>query len=112
MAQVDFSNAVLDVNPNTYQPPMNNNNFMGMSGGAGYLYDQSYNILASGNLSVLLNTPSKVSLLFTGAFGTGGTEFYFGSAYYNISTWKVSNISFNSGDTYSFVIDIEVSGNT
>ena len=56
-----------------------------------------------------MNTPTKASILYSGSFAGSGTEFYIGAR--NALYWKVSNISFANGDTYSFVIDIEVDGN-
>lgn len=118
MAQVDFSNAVLDVNPNNAEAmPMT---------AAEYLYINHLPRLYNGNdapqristnevKTILSNTPAKVSILFTGSFTANGTEFYIGrNEYYTyvLPLWRVSNISFSSGDSYAFVIDIEVSGNT
>jgi len=108
MADVDFSHAVLDVN--TGYNPMTNNNYLNLATAS--LANASGQIINSNaSQTIITNTPSKVSLLYTGTLGSSGTEFYL---YYsgNVKPWKVSNISFSSGDTYSFVIDIETSGNT
>ena len=107
MAQVDFSNAVLDVyndKPLTYGSYLQLNN-----SGAPYFHNLAGNYISVPTKSIILNTPQNVSILFTGVFNSAGTEFYIGDS---AKEWKVSNISFSSGDTYSFVIDIEVSGNT
>lgn len=104
MADVDFSNAVLDVvseNMLTY------GNYLGFDVNS-YLMDSSGNYITNGaSRTIISNTPSKVSILFTGAFGASGNTFYMRGT----SQWKVSNISFSNGDTYAFVIDIETSGN-
>ena len=104
MAQVDFSNAVLDVNSNN--KPMTNINYMELGTGNGVLTNGSSVINTNASVSIIQNTPSKVSLLFTGTFTASGN-----TCYTNYQRWKISNISFSSGDSYAFVIDIEVSGN-
>lgn len=112
MAQVDFTNAVLDVNPSSGSKPMNAGYYLALTYEA-VLYDLNHvRISDSEHLSIITNTPSKVSILYTGVFTASGTVFNIGYAVFNSIMWKVSNISFSSGDTYSFVIDIEVSGNT
>lgn len=107
MAQVDFSKAVLDVN-STYKP-MTENDYMYLKH-TNYLFDANGHYISIPNVSIILDTPTKVSVLYAGAFGDSGTEFYLGAS--NNLEWKVSNISFLQGDTYSFIIDIETSGNT
>lgn len=112
MAVVDFSNAVLDIaglNP-SYSRPMSLDYYLrfGSPSGDAYFTDnQDQRIVSNPSSQIILNTPQKVSILFTGTFTTSGTEMY---RYYTM--WKISNISFSAGDTYSFVVDIEVSGNT
>ena len=112
MAQVDFSNAVLDVRSDATTYPMNYDTFMELY--SGNFCDSNRNQISSGSVTDILNTPTKVSLLYTGTFinvSTIETEFYIGNNF-NRRMWKVSNISFNNGDSYSFIIDIETSGNT
>ena len=112
MAIVDFSNAVLDVNPDIlggWTP--NDCTYVGLAYSGG-LYDSNGNRVGGSTREIILNTPTKVSVLYTGAFSASGTEFYLIYNGINLKPWKVSNISFNNGDGYSFVIDIEVSGNT
>lgn len=107
MAQVDFSNAVLDVYGT--QKPMEVGAYMSFYR-TGTLYNLAGTAVSSGSQSKITDTPSKVSILFSGSFTASGTEFYI--VYYaDKPYWKVSNISFSSGDTYSFIIDIETSGN-
>lgn len=103
MADVDFSNAVLDVNGNT--KPMNYGDYLGMASGSGVLTDGSNIINSNYSLNIIQNTPTKVSLLHTGTFTASGN-----TCYTDYQRWKISNISFASGDTYSFIIDIETSG--
>ena len=118
MAQVDFSNAVLDVfegnesvksmQPLNYDVYLRLGEWITNTGGGS-------SITSSHSTSILTNTPSKVSILHTGTFAESGTAFLIGQYWDNSNwraPWKVSNISFSNGDTYSFVIDIETSGNT
>lgn len=109
MAQIDFTNAVLDVNGAS--TPMNLSKNIGFDNSA-TLYDANASVVSrSSSKSVLFQSPTKASILYTGTFTKSGTEFYItGST--NQFQWKVSNISFSTDDTYSFVIDIETSGNT
>ena len=104
MAQVDFSNAVLDVYNGTpfSQALFNLDN-------ANFVNSSQQPIVTNYSRTLITNTPTKVSILYTGEFTASGTEMY---TYYAAPKWKISNISFSSGDVYSFIIDIEVSGNT
>lgn len=120
MAQVDFSNAVLDGNASHSANLLSLEHYIG-------LYDRNYTdlydstssvITSNANKSIVTDTPSKASILYTGNFTASGTELYIASRRSDLPgivwdiVWKVSNISFSSGDTYSFIIDIETSGNT
>lgn len=112
MAVVDFSNAVLDVAGlnSSHNRPLAEDfylRFGSPSGDAYFTNRDDQRVVSNPSSQIILNTPQKVSILFTGTFTTSGTEMY---RYYTM--WKISNISFSAGDTYSFVVDIEVSGNT
>lgn len=105
MAVVDFTNAVLDVNG--AEKPLTHSDFMELRH---YFFVNGSQVSAP-TFNVVTNTPTKVSIRYTGTFNSSGTEFYI--AYTTTQgTFKVSNISFSSGDSYDFIIDIEVSGNT
>jgi len=105
MAQVDFSNAVLDVKSGS--TPLTNGSVLGFTTNT-TLFDASGTVITTNHSqTTLVSTSSKVSILYTGQFTTSGTECYPGNIY-----MRVSNISFSAGDTYSFVIDVEVTGNT
>ena len=113
MAQVDFSNAVLDLysgNPSYADKPMNSSDYLNLGGNNSHILvnTSGSSIVSNSSKTIITNTPSKVSILYTGTFTASGTEFLT----YEAPRWRVSNVSFSSGDTYSFVIDIEVSGNT
>lgn len=115
MAVVDFSNAVLDVRANNVYNPMTQGNYMRFNESSA-LYDATTTQITTNTSNrVIRDTPTKTTILYMGTFTTSGTEFYMGDGRYNYPEyrmWKVSNISFSANDTYAFVIDIEVSGNT
>lgn len=107
MAIVDFSNAVLQPNPNGYLP-MTRDKLMSLDETSVLMNGSGYSMVSSSNKTVLVYSPTKVSVMYNGTFNTSGDGFYIG----NNQTWKVSNISFANGDSYAFVIDVETSGNT
>lgn len=105
MAQVDFSNALLE--PRSGQKPITESYNLYLNN-TSYLFDSNgANVVTSPSKSTLVSTPSKVTILYSGTFSASGTEFYMCNS--SDKQWKVSNISFNPGDTYSFAIDIETS---
>ena len=104
MADVDFSNAVLDVNTGSYRP-LNQDTFLGLTN-ARINNTSGQQIVTNNSYQLLQDTPAKISILYTGSFTSGGSEFCTSG-----SIFRVSNISFSSGDTYSFIIDVETSGN-
>lgn len=106
MAQVDFSHAKLEPK-STGERPITYSDIMRLNY-SNYIYDSSGNIIASNvTKTILSETNSKVSILYVGQFTASGTECY-PSAY----NWRISNISFSAGDTFSFVIDVEVTVGT
>ena len=103
MAQVDFSHAVLepyeDSKPLTWD-------YLNLDT-TNSIFNRNGQGIGTGSRSIITNTPTKVSFLFAGTFSASGTEFLMG----NYTVFRVSNISFSVGDSYSFIIDIETSGN-
>jgi len=71
-------------------------------------YDSNYTRINANNATyqIITNTPTKLSVLYTGRFIADGSEFYIYYSGYNYK-WKVLT-SFALRDTYSFVIDVEV----
>lgn len=106
MAQIDFSNATIEYI--TTAPNEWNQAYLMLNSSA--LWNSS-NSLINQNAAVnkTSETGSKVSFVYTGTFTSAGTEFYFRSYFEpRDMVWKVSNISFDSGDTYGFQIDLEL----
>ena len=110
MAQVDFSNASLQPAPNKY--PLRYSYNMLLNSGNTCVFKNSQNSVINSDYRVTETSSSLThkTLVYTGKFIASGTEFYIGELYGSaIYAWKVSNISFQNGDTYSFAIDIDVS---
>lgn len=105
MAQVDFSNAVLSVDTSVAsranpvsQTEININ-------ATGSLSDVNNNSITT-NFSAtrVVNEQYQLAYVYTGQFTASGTEFYLWKNRTSSARWKVSNISFNAGDTFSFKI--------
>lgn len=116
MAEVDFSHARIEPLtamgsfPNIVNP-VSLYGYLSLTYGS-YLYDANENTVASMTHTVLINTSNQLVVLFQGTFSTSGTEFYIiGTSYPRACGWKVSNISFNSGDTYVFQINATLTCN-
>ena len=108
MAQVDFSTAVLEPAPGT--KPMDYSSYMRIYYSSGIWNAPNGAVIVANNGQYkLVENQNKVTVVYTGTFTASGTEFYIGYFSNGIKLWKVTNISFNSGDTYSFAIDIETS---
>ena len=101
MALVDFSNAVLHL-PTTN--PLNNSH-AGMLGN--FLTDSNGNSIGSMNTQVLKDENKRLVMLYNGTFSTSGTELYFGLNIQRLR-WRISNISFQNGDNFTFQIPINL----
>lgn len=108
MAEVDFSHARIQPatsygghsnleNPAKYQ-------YVSLAT-VDYLYDINENTIASLNRTQLVNQQKQLVYQYSGTFTASGTEFYFG---HSLAIWKVSNISFSSGDTFIFQIQADL----
>lgn len=107
MAQVDFSNAVLT--PHTYNPVTAP--WMGLYSNSSIypvkIVDSNGNVLTS---SLTARHPvdgaKRGIYTITGTFNTSGTEFYIigGGTNYTTVHWKVSGVTFASGDTFTMQI--------
>lgn len=105
MAQVDFSNARIEpLHAITwswdYQLGLASTGALFSSDGTQIVSNQQMNYS-------YYNPPTKAVILYAGAFTASGTEFYIKNQVYG---WKVSNVSFSAGDSYSFEIEITNSG--
>ena len=71
------------------------------------LWNANFGTVGSGSCSQILVDQTHLMYLYQGSFTQSGREFYLlnysGSGYYS-GSWKISNISFNAGDTYLFKI--------
>lgn len=108
MAVIDFSNAVVErigiwnLN-NAYLT------YLGLGASSFYSLD-SVLINEGSTFTVLDNTANKLKVLYSGRIKSDVSS---GNAFTLFSglnkTWKISNISYNPGDTYSFTIEIDLS---
>lgn len=102
MAEVDFSHARItpsgNINPS-------GSSYLGMTSSMLFSDSSLSTLISSGSRSQLVNTQKQFVYQYQGTFTANGTEFYVGNIVNNVShVWKVSNISFQSGDTYVFKI--------
>ena len=102
MAQVDFTNARLEL-IGTVSPV--SQAYVNLD--TAVLYNASGQAI-NGNYSIswLVNEQKKALASYSGLFTASGTEFYLHSN--TNSKWKVSNISFQNGDSYTFQIPVSL----
>ena len=104
MAVVDFSNARIEpanLAGRFYQNPTMNS-YVTLYSGVTNFFDASGNIISSLTIRQLTNEQKHFVNQYQGTFSASGTEFYI--QYQYNAGWKVSNIAFNSGDTFDFTI--------
>ena len=107
MANIDFSNAVVE-----RVGLWNLNNayltYLGLGTSSFYSLD-SVLINEGSNFAVLDNTTNKLKVLYSGQIKSDASP---GNAFTLFAgsnkTWKISNISYNPGDTYSFTIEVDL----
>lgn len=111
MAQADFTNAVLTPynNPTYFSPLVNpyeslNTNFLANP--------STTSSIGTGSVNRLNTSQNERYDVFSGTFTASGNEFYIASAN-NVAYifWKVSNVTFNSGDTFNFQIHVDMTLN-
>ena len=110
MAQVSFNNAIIE--PARGKPLTEGELALIYNNGAFYKDISDLTVRANSNstASILNQTNTKISVIYSGTFVDAGTCFYFGNTTTGMGAlWKVSNINFSAGDTYSFVVDVEIS---
>jgi hypothetical protein len=104
MAEVDFSNARIELDTRKPDNPTVAEN-VALTLAGGRLYDASGNsIVSSYNISNLINQQKQLMYLYHGTFNASGTEVYLTTTNFGTG-WKITNISFQSGDTYVFQIN-------
>ena len=106
MAEVDFTNAVIEVNSSDSVPPFAKA-FLNLDGG--YLYSSSGNIVGSGTVQTVKNEKEELVFQYQGSFTANGTEFYMVGSEWN-GRWRVHGITFNNGDTYDFRVRADLIG--
>ena len=106
-SQVDFSNASLTMVNKTSAWTVG---VLYLDQGAN-LYNESSSyspsITTNATKTVLVNTNQRYVINHTGKFTTNGTGFHIG-ADHNPRVWKVTDVSFSGGDTYSFDLEINL----
>ena len=110
MAQVDFSNAVLSFH--SYNPL--SAWYVGLRWSSyvtAYITDDSGNVITSSlNVTQISRTVSYLKLGYSGTFSASGNEFYLATqANAGAIHYKISNVSFNSGDSFYFEITANLS---
>lgn len=107
MAQVDFSNAVIEICTGVSRSlPVIRMANIGTYSYDRRLWDSNLNRISSNeSITTPVENRYQKSLLYSGTFTTSGTEFYLFDTDSRNYSWKVSNISFNAGDTYYFQVD-------
>lgn len=118
MAYVDFSNAHIDVRGSLkplHQQHLGLTNYNSPPATINFLTLESpWEYIATSVASTIVSsTPTKVSYLYTGTFAMAGTSFGIyvkkdSSSYEEF--WAITNVSFSAGDTFSFIIDVEITG--
>ena len=102
MAEVDFSNAIIEPiisgNINSSSSEYLNLNTSGIKNSNGT------SIVTSNSKTVLINEKKQFLILYQGTFTESGTELYVSASVYS-GWWRIRNISFSSGDTYTFQIN-------
>lgn len=112
MAEVDFSNATIEIDPSATQSPVT---YANVNLDRADLYSTNGAQITTGaTMSRLINEQKQLMYLYQGTFTADGTAFVVHGVYGAnnwAARWKVSNISFNSGDTYVFQINATLTCN-
>lgn len=106
MAQVDFSNAIIEPDSRRTKPPVADAD---VSLNLEYWYDDTDLVSDCTSRTRIVNEQKQMVYQYTGSFVKNGTYFYMDTAYNG--GWKISNISFNAGDTYNFTINATLTCN-
>lgn len=113
MAVVDFSNARIE--------PVGTKSIFGNNSNSHLNLRDSFRnasgtVINSGTITQVVSAQNQLLYAYSGTFAASGTEFYIGQSISSgsiVHAWRISNISFQSGDTYSFQINASLLlGNT
>lgn len=102
MAEVDFSNAVIEAYGNT---PFANRYISFNDGNLNITNASGTNIAPGGSRTVLVDDYNQFTIRHSGTLNESGTAMYFSS---NGIRWKISGISFASGDTFTFTTSADL----
>lgn len=109
MAQVDFSNAVFEplISSQNINPMGFNYGRLGLRSGNVFTDSSDNSITSSLTVNVVKKTTKEYVLSYIGTFSASGTEFYIKDSTVT-KIWRVSNISFASGDTFTLQINCRI----
>jgi len=107
MASVDFSHATIELKSTVV---WNDNYRVYLCLNDGTLRNSAKNTIVSNQAStVVSDNLNGFKILYSGKFTEAGTEFYIGTNWGgDVLAWKVSNVSFSAGDTYSFTVTTHI----
>lgn len=97
---VDFSNAAIEC---VNLSGVNNSNGLGFRLSS-MLYNANKENISSNSNTQLFYENNAICFLYSGNLTESGNELYIGTQ--NALFWKISNISFNNDDFYSFTIKV------
>ena len=105
MAEVDFSNATIE----PYNSIPLENWFASLAGlnpgDFGITNSSGTSIVSSASQTRLVDDYNQIVVKHSGTLNASGTEMYFNR---NGIRWKISNISFASGDTFNFTTEADL----
>lgn len=107
MAQLDLSNA--HITP--VYSPANDGTYLILTPTNWKFSDANGTDISSGSGSILVQTTSYFKVYYSGTFTASGTQFYIGKVN-SQPVWRVSGVSFASGDTYAFTIKANIQLNS
>ena len=103
MAQVDFSDAIINSFPSAYSRTSWDFDGLGL-GAANFRNSSQQTISTNMTISTYSESIHNKAFRYVGSFTGSGTEFWIWCDA-NYPLWHVTNISFSSGDTFDFIVD-------
>lgn len=115
MAQIDFSNARIDcINPNfVFNSNLAQHRSYLMLGDLNFVTgsgsDSSGLSTVNNGKNIIANVTTKgFSVIKSGTVAASGDRIILRSNYGSTNVWRVSNISFDTGDTFDFQINVRI----